>query len=84
MGIREGERAGRRKEERERKNKALLSRAEVGCTSQDGHMAGSKQCQLLKEGISRGCAGHRKVLLFWDTVHLQTQQNMPSLHKRVH
>lgn len=55
MAVREGGRAEKRKEERERKNKALLSRAEGGCTRQHGSMAGSKQRQLLREGISGDC-----------------------------
>lgn len=45
-GGREGE--GERKEERERKNKAIFLRAAASCTRQDGHTAGVKQCSLLR------------------------------------
>jgi len=42
-----GGRERNRKEERERKNKAIFVRAEASCTRQDEDAAGSKQCKLL-------------------------------------
>lgn len=88
VAVREGGRVGKRKEERERKNKALLSRAEVGCTRQDGRMAGSKQYQLLQEGIPGDCL-QRSVQdtgRHWcfGTLSLQAHHDMPPLHERVH
>lgn len=75
-------------QERDRKNKALLSRAEVGCTCQDGHMAGSEQCQLLREGIPGGCLQRvcrtQEGTGVLDIVHLQSQHDVPPLHERVH